>query len=765
MAAYKKSVDEIWKELNARPPPRSTTTGIPGFGIPGVQTHTRILPKTAQQTEQDVPVLSHSQQQQHLKLAGPLVASDPAAAAGVSSEQLQQYVASLQRTINCLADPDRATRKSAVLTLQAKLLKGDAATPKATPSMLQALLSGPLLQPLAALLADPLERCRLTALQLLLDAVPQIADAAFLLPGLIPQLVARMAVLPVQETSEEVRLAGLQLVHELIRKAAVKQLTPCVGDLCLLLARGLEDPFPDAKKASAAGLSALAEKTPAGALEEQSEQLLQAVVPNLSHQHSKVRLAVIAGLRDLVLSGLPAGMVQTSGMSCLQQLLPQLVQVMQPILADADRDPALRLGLLKLLDDLLEDQQTAGAFGGSHAALTLQALLLPPLVWRAGKSAAAVRFAAITALATFMAAKLAAPEVLLAAVEAQSGLLPLLVQTLDEDWYSDVRHTACYVMQLLLQQVGKQLNDEARRAIYPELLKRLDDSSNKVRIAACATLVAFVESAGSSYCSTNSGYLAAGVAIHMDDGDAQVAEAACQCFMLDFWDHSIGECAASTNRTLQDLLQQTALYPPRQGSLKDTSPPRCVHLVGGGRICLIQAVRGEQLVSSDPQKLGVLQLLHAAFAKPQDIFYIGVGRWYYLSCAYDQAAFTNSLEQLGQFYQADVPALGFRLMFIQLGFRLGFRLQAGLQADVPARSQATRSTWPNLLFSVAPQDHSCNAPPGWNNKLSFCPAVSRGNGTMLLGEQVQQAVYDILPRWFLVLQSETVVGAVLQSTC
>lgn len=31
-------------------------------------------------------------------------------------------------------------------------------------------------------------------------------------------------------------------------------------------------------------------------------------------------------------------------------------------------------------------------------------------------------------------------------------------------------------------QVGSRISDEARRAIYPELLKRLDDSSNKVRL-------------------------------------------------------------------------------------------------------------------------------------------------------------------------------------------------------------------------------------------------------------------------------------------
>ena len=50
-----------------------------------------------------------------------------------------------------------------------------------------------------------------------------------------------------------------------------------------------------------------------------------------------------------------------------------------------------------------------------------------------------------------------------------------------QDWYTDLRNTSCYVMQQLLLLTGPQLSAEARRAIYPELLKRLDDSSNQVR--------------------------------------------------------------------------------------------------------------------------------------------------------------------------------------------------------------------------------------------------------------------------------------------
>jgi hypothetical protein len=52
-------------------------------------------------------------------------------------------------------------------------------------------------------------------------------------------------------------------------------LSKCSGDLCLLLARGLEDLFPDAKKAAAAGLATLAQRVPQDALEDSAERLVQ----------------------------------------------------------------------------------------------------------------------------------------------------------------------------------------------------------------------------------------------------------------------------------------------------------------------------------------------------------------------------------------------------------------------------------------------------------------------------------------------------------
>ncbi|GLI65295.1 hypothetical protein VaNZ11_008788 [Volvox africanus] len=235
----------------------------------------------------------------------------------------------------------------------------------------------------------------------------------------------------------------------------------------------------------------------------------------------------------------------------LQRLAPVLVSALQPLVSDKDGEVALRLALLQLVDSVLEDSQRGPALatGGGQAFIT--EVLMPPLVWQAGKTAAAVRYTAVTSMATLLGKRLPLPEHVLAAIEgppaattaavgtgkgsggagASTGLLPLLFTSLDEDWYTDMRLAACYVLEQLLEMVGPELSDAARRAIYPELHKRLDDAHNSVRVAACGALRAFVTTAGVAYCDTNTGYLVAGVVIHMDDGDPAVQEAACSVLL------------------------------------------------------------------------------------------------------------------------------------------------------------------------------------------------------------------------------------------
>ena len=85
----------------------------------------------------------------------------------------------------------------------------------------------------------------------------------------------------------------------------------------------------------------------------------------------------------------------------------------------------------------------------------------------------------MTAVSTALRRKLV-PEAALLGLVTTGSLLPPISQSMDEDWYIDLRNTACFVMEQLVLTVGPRLSEEARRAIYPELLKRLDDSNNQV---------------------------------------------------------------------------------------------------------------------------------------------------------------------------------------------------------------------------------------------------------------------------------------------
>lgn len=192
----------------------------------------------------------------------------------------------------------------------------------------------------------------------------------------------------------------------------------------------------------------------------------------------------------------------------------------------ACRDPALRIHLLQLLEQVLANEDQVKAFAGPLAEQLASLALLPALVWRAGKAAAAVRFAAITALSTLFAQRLLQGRQLQAMLIGDS-LLPMMFQSLEEEYFVDTRLAACSGMYYLLLSAGDTLTYEQCRMIYPELLKRLDDSSNTVRVNVCQALNTFAQRMGPSLDDGNVTYFINGMLIHMDDVDSAVQEAVC----------------------------------------------------------------------------------------------------------------------------------------------------------------------------------------------------------------------------------------------
>ena len=67
----------------------------------------------------------------------------------------------------------------------------------------------------------------------------------------------------------------------------------------------------------------------------------------------------------------------------------------------------------------------------------------------------------------------------------------VLKNCIDDDWANDLRFTSVILIKRMIEYLHLVFDDEDYKEIYPELLKRLDDSQDGIRIATAETLKVF----------------------------------------------------------------------------------------------------------------------------------------------------------------------------------------------------------------------------------------------------------------------------------
>ena len=201
---------------------------------------------------------------------------------------------------------------------------------------------------MARLLADPVEKCREGALTFFASAAEHLPDPAALLSCLMPAMTDRMGEVPVIEPSEELRLAITQLVAGPVIQHSGSGLLPYLTLVVKVVCRALEDPFHDIKKvtqlaalpllfyifghpigrtkgcsvahwqsgksrflstlnkhlvlqAACNAITNLCKRLPGDNIRSQHDAILPSLLPNLSHQHSRVRASSLAALDTLVI--------------------------------------------------------------------------------------------------------------------------------------------------------------------------------------------------------------------------------------------------------------------------------------------------------------------------------------------------------------------------------------------------------------------------------------------------------------------------------
>ncbi|XP_062945575.1 dynein axonemal assembly factor 5 [Cynocephalus volans] len=204
----------------------------------------------------------------------------------------------------------------------------------------------------------------------------------------------------------------------------------------------------------------------------------------------------------------------------LQHVVPMLRACLQP-----DRDPQMRLKLFSVLSKvLLKPKDTVDSQGQFHRYLetVIKDILVPNLQWHAGRTAAAIRTAAVSCLWALTSSEVLSAKQI---QEVQEVLMPQILTTLEEDSQM-TRLISCRIINIFLKTSGAVIDPDKFIKVYPELLKRLDDVSNDVRLAAASTLITWlrcIKSAdGKSYYQSNIQYLYKELLVHLDDPESVI---------------------------------------------------------------------------------------------------------------------------------------------------------------------------------------------------------------------------------------------------
>ncbi|NXY48339.1 DAAF5 factor, partial [Ceuthmochares aereus] len=194
-----------------------------------------------------------------------------------------------------------------------------------------------------------------------------------------------------------------------------------------------------------------------------------------------------------------------------------------------NKDPQMRLKLFTVLSQLLQQaSETVNSQGlfPSYLETLIKDILAPNLQWHAGRTAAAIRTTAVSCLWALVHSEILSPEEI---VKVKDGLMPQIIAAMDED-SKIARLMACRIVGVFLKVCGRQFDEDKFTNTYTgKFLKRLDDASSDVRLAAAHTLTnwfkCFKDSDVKSAMENHIEFLYQELLIHLDDPDRNTQNA------------------------------------------------------------------------------------------------------------------------------------------------------------------------------------------------------------------------------------------------
>jgi dynein assembly factor 5, axonemal len=183
-----------------------------------------------------------------------------------------------------------------------------------------------------------------------------------------------------------------------------------------------------------------------------------------------------------------------------------------------DKDWEVRMDMLSLIEHLMlmESLQSTIVF---YTEIIVKLVLLPCCEWRSGMPNTAIRKAAVVCLIKIMEQSLIEKDKL-------QPMFPEIVNKmkncLEDDWANDLRFSAVVFLKKLIGYLQDEMDREDYITIYPELLKRLDDAQDGIRIESTHALEQFFEKLPDPWSSSLYEYTIKAVFIHLDDPSTEI---------------------------------------------------------------------------------------------------------------------------------------------------------------------------------------------------------------------------------------------------
>ena len=188
---------------------------------------------------------------------------------------------------------------------------------------------------------------------------------------------------------------------------------------------------------------------------------------------------------------------------------------------DHDKDFELRMDMLSLTEHFLMQESLSSTIV-FYGEIILKMILLPSLAWRVGKPNVSIRKGTIICLIKMIEQALVDPAKLYL---CNKQLITTLKNCLDDDFASDIRFAAVVVCKHLMTYLVDLYVKDDYDLIYPELLKRLDDAQDAIRIETCKVFEVYFDHLPDPWSSSLYAYTIKTIFVHLDDQSEDIQKA------------------------------------------------------------------------------------------------------------------------------------------------------------------------------------------------------------------------------------------------